>query len=62
MDGSHAKSFETSILKSLKLRDAHMAHRTRIKRFDGWTEAWTKDSLSVTSFKQLLDWVYEDDQ
>ena len=61
MDGSLAKSFETSILKSLKIRDAHMAHRTRIKRFDGWTEAWTKDSLSVTSFKQLLDWVYEDD-
>jgi hypothetical protein len=62
MDGSLAKSFETSILKSLRLRGASMAHTTDIRQFDGWTEAWTKDSLSVTSFKQLLDWVYEDDE
>ena len=62
MDGSLAKSFETSILKSLRKRGASMAHKTDIRQFDGWTEAWTKDSLSVTNFKQLLDWVYEDDE
>jgi hypothetical protein len=62
IDGSLAKGFETSILKSLKMRGAQMAHRTDMRQFDGWTEAWTKDSLSVSNFKQLLDWVYEDDQ
>ena len=61
MDGSLAKGFETSILMALKTRGAEMAHSTEIRQFDGWTEAWTKDSLNVTSFKQLLDWVYEDD-
>ena len=62
MDGSLAKSFETSILLALKARGAKMANKTDIKQFDGWTEAWTQNSLSVTGFKQLLDWVYEDDQ
>lgn len=62
MDGALARSFETSILKSLKMRGAIMAHKTDIRQFDGWTEAWTRDSLSVTSFKQLLGWVYEDDE
>ena len=61
MDGSLAKDLETSILKSLRKRGAQMAHRTDIRQFDGWTEAWTKDSLSVVGFKQLLEWVYEDD-
>ena len=62
MDGSLAKSFETSILLALKARGAKMANKTDIKQFDGWTEAWTQNSLLVTSFKQLLDWVYEDDE
>ena len=62
MDGTLARSFETSILRSLKIRGAMMANKADIRRFDGWTEAWTKDSLSVTSFKQLLDWVYQDDE
>jgi hypothetical protein len=62
MDGSLAKGIETSILACLKKRGAQMAHRTDIKQFDGWTESWTKHSLSVASFKQLMDWVYEDDQ
>jgi len=26
----------------------------------GYTEAWTKKSLNVTSIKQILGWVYED--
>jgi hypothetical protein len=62
MEGNLARGFETSILKSLKTRGATMAHKTDIQQFDGWTEAWTKDSLTAMSFKQLLDWVYEDDE
>jgi hypothetical protein len=61
MDGSVAKGYETSILMALKKRGVKMAHRTDIRRFDGWTESWTKASLNVTSIKQMLDWVYEDE-
>ena len=61
MDGSLAKGYETSILMALKKRGVKMAHRTDIRQFDGWTEAWTKASLNVTSIKQMLDWMYEDE-
>ena len=61
MEGSLARGLETSILKALKKRGAKMAHRADIQQFDGWTEAWTKDSVSVSGMKQLLDWMYEDD-
>jgi hypothetical protein len=30
-------------------------------KFDGYSEAWTKKSLNVTSIKQILEWVYEDE-
>lgn len=62
MDGHLARKLEISILKSVKTRGAMMAHKTDITKFDGWTEAWTKDSLPVAGFRQLLDWVYEDDE
>jgi DNA-directed RNA polymerase subunit RPC12/RpoP len=61
MDGSLARGLELSILNAVKERRAKMAPRTDIKRFDGWTEAWTKDSLWVSDIKQLLNWVYEDE-
>jgi hypothetical protein len=62
MKGQLAQQLEGAILRSVERRGAIRGHRTQIENFDGWTEAWTKDSLTVTSFKQLLDWVYEDDQ
>jgi hypothetical protein len=62
MDGSLAKGLEAAILQSVKLRGAQMANRSDILQFDGWTEAWTKKSLKVTSLKDLLNWVHEDDE
>jgi hypothetical protein len=38
------------------------ANKLGVKQFDGWTESWTSQSLNASSFKQLLDWVYEDDE
>jgi hypothetical protein len=48
-------------LQALEKRGAVLGHKAQIKKFDGYSEAWTKASLKVTSIKQLLDWVYEDE-
>jgi hypothetical protein len=61
MDGLLAQDLETSMLQSLKKRKAKFANETDMIQFGGWTEAWTKASLNVTSIKQILDWVYEDE-
>lgn len=61
MEGHLAKQLETAILHAIERRGAVLGHKAQIEKFDGYSEAWTKDSLEVTSFKQLLDWVYEDD-
>ncbi len=62
MDGHLTQRLETAILQAVERRGAVLGHKAGIEKFDGYSEAWTKDSLQVTGFKQLLDWVYEDDQ
>jgi hypothetical protein len=61
MDGFLTQSLEFAALKSLTKRGAVLGHNAGIEKFDGYSEAWTKDSLTVISVKQILDWVYEDD-
>ncbi len=61
MDGRITQQLETSCLHALEKRGAILGHNAGIEKFDGYTEAWTKKSLNVTSIKQILDWVYEDD-
>jgi hypothetical protein len=61
MDGHLAQQLETAILHAVERRGALLGHKAQIEKFDGYSEAWTKNSLKVTSFKQLLDWVYDDD-
>jgi hypothetical protein len=62
MKGHLAQQLEIAILHAVERRGAVLGHKAQIEKFDGYSEAWTKASLTVTSFKQLLDWVYEDDQ
>ena len=62
IEGHLAQQLETAILHAVERRGAVLGHKADIKKFDGYSEAWTKDSLKVTSIKQLLDWVYEDDR
>ena len=62
MKGHLAQQLETAILHAVERRGAVLGHKAQIEKFDGYSEAWTKDSLTVASFKQLLDWVYEDDK
>jgi len=61
MDGFLTQDLERLSLRALKRRGALLGRKGSIEKFDGHTEAWTKASLNVTSIKQLLDWVYEDE-
>ena len=61
MDGHLTQQLETSCLHTLEKRGAILGHKAGIEKFDGYSEAWTKASLNVTSIKQILDWVYEDE-
>mgnify|MGYP007132609088 CR=1 FL=1 len=61
MKGRLAKQLETAILQAVKRRGASLGQKSDIQKFDGYSEAWTKASLNVTSIKQILDWVYEDE-
>ena len=61
MDGFLTQELETACLKSLEKRGAILGQKGSLDKFDGHTEAWTKASLPVTSIKQLLEWVYEDE-
>jgi hypothetical protein len=62
MEGHLAQQLETAILHAIERRGAVLGHKAQIEKFDGYSEAWTMASLSVTDLKQLLDWVYEDDE
>ena len=61
MDGHLTQQLEKSCLHALEKRGAILGHKIGIDKFDGYSEAWTKSSLNVTSIKQMLDWVYEDE-
>ena len=61
MDGHLTQTLETDCLHALEKRGAILGHKAEIEKFDGYSEAWTKGSLNVTSIKQILDWVYEDE-
>ena len=61
MEGHLAQQLEIAILRSVERRGAVLGHKAGIEKFDGYTEAWTKASLNVTSIKQILDCVYEDE-
>ncbi len=61
MDGALAQALEQEALQALRKRGAHLGIPTSSGSFDGHTEAWTVESLHVESFRQILDWVYDDE-
>ncbi len=62
MDGRLTRQLETDCLHALEKHGAIIGRKAGLDRFDGFSEAWTKSSLIVTSIKQILDWVYEDEE
>ncbi len=61
MEGFLTRNLESAMLRALKDRGAIFANKSGGARFDGWTEAWMKDSLHVSGIKEMLGFVYEDD-
>jgi hypothetical protein len=61
MEGHLAQDIETAILQAIQRRGGVLGHKAGIEKFEGYSEAWLKDSLQVANIKQLLDWVYEDE-
>lgn len=54
MDGLLAKEWETSILRMLRLKGADLANPSVVGKFDGYSEAWSKDSYEPTSISDLM--------
>jgi hypothetical protein len=61
IDGVLARDLERACLRALGKRGAAFVKDLDMERFDGWTEAWSLSSLHVTSLRELLDFVYEDE-
>jgi hypothetical protein len=61
MDGFLTRELESAMIRAITKRGGQLAHNSGIPKFDGYSEAWLKDSLQVQSIKQLIEWVYEDD-
>jgi hypothetical protein len=62
MDGQLARSTENAILNSLKKRNAIFSMDHVNLRFSGFTESWAESSISVSTIRQLLDFVEEDEE
>ena len=52
--GSKAKTIERQLLTYLKVKKVKTANKLGGKKFDGWTEAWSKSSFPVKSIKELM--------
>jgi hypothetical protein len=62
MDGFLAQAIEREALLALRTRGALLGSRTSRGKFDGHTESWPTSSLAVETFRQILDWVYDDEE
>jgi hypothetical protein len=61
MDGLIAREWETSILQMLKRHGAKLSPDEVAGKFDGYTEAWLRDSMPITSLTELMDLVHADE-
>jgi hypothetical protein len=61
MDGLLTQNWETAMLRTLKKRGARLSPEEVAGKFDGYSEAWTKESFQTNSLKALMELVEEDD-
>ena len=54
MDGHLAQQWETAILRMLKAKGADLSNDKIAGKFDGYSEAWSKSTLEVSSIKELM--------
>jgi len=62
MNGDLAAKLEDNALDALRRRGASLGKRGDTHRFDGYTESWTRESLTLNSLSELVAWIYEDDK
>lgn len=55
MDGYLTKQWETAILRMLRAKGADLANSKIAGKFDGYSEAWSKDKFKAESIRQLMD-------
>ena len=52
--GNECREIEKSVLRALKKKGAKIVSKTSPKKFDGYTEAWSKSTFEVESIKELM--------
>jgi len=61
LPGDIAKSWEQSILKSLRRRNAALGQKGSKNSFDGFTEAWVEETWPSQSLYDLMNLVHNDE-
>ena len=61
MEGYLARAWETSMLRLLAKRDLRISKSTDIPKFDGFSESWIRSSFPISSLKELMNLVEEEE-
>ena len=61
IDGVLARDLERACIRALEKRGATFVKDLDIPRFDGWTEAWSAETMAPASLTEIMNMVYEDD-
>ena len=54
MDGHLTQQWETAILRMLRAKGADLSNSKIAGKFDGYSEAWSKNKFPVKSIKELM--------
>ena len=61
MDGLLTQKWETGILQMLRRHNAELSPTKIVGKFDGYTEAWMKNSMQVESIKEMMELVRDEE-
>lgn len=62
MDGDLARQWETDILRMLRKKKAVVGSTEIAGRFTGYTESWLRESFQISSLKDLMQLVRQDEE
>lgn len=54
MDGHLTQQWETAILRMLKAKGADLSNENIAGKFDGYSEAWSKRTFTISSIKEMM--------
>jgi hypothetical protein len=61
LDGYLARQWEQDILAMLRTKGIVLGSKKGVGKFDGYTEAWDASAFSVTSLKELMKLVEDNE-